>query len=95
MRPKLELLDKPLIEGILDEAFQLIEGPGVRVAPYVEDLLRSAGITVKEGVAHIPKSWPAACSTSFRADSASTSALANRPFTTAETRFTSTPALPA
>jgi trimethylamine--corrinoid protein Co-methyltransferase len=55
MRPKLELLDKPLIERILDEAFQLIESPGVRVAPYVEDLLRAAGITVKEGVAHIPE----------------------------------------
>lgn len=55
MRPKFQLLDKPLIERILDEAFQLIEDPGVRVAPYVEDLLRSAGITVKDGVAHIPE----------------------------------------
>src|SRR5271166_6010021 len=55
MRPKLELLDKPLIERILGEAFQLIEDPGVRVAPYVEELLRAAGITVKEGVAHIPE----------------------------------------
>ena len=55
MRPKLELLDKPLIERILDEAFQLIEDPGVRVAPYVQDLLRAAGITVTEGVAHIPE----------------------------------------
>lgn len=55
MRPKLQLLDNPLIERILDEAFQLIEDPGVRVAPYVEDLLRSAGITVKDGVAHIPE----------------------------------------
>ena len=55
MRPKLELLDKPLIVRILEEAFELIEDPGVRVAPYVEDLLRAAGITVKEGVAHIPE----------------------------------------
>jgi trimethylamine---corrinoid protein Co-methyltransferase len=55
MRPKLQLLDNPLIERILDEAFQLIEDPGVRVAPYVEDLLRSAGITVRDGVAHIPE----------------------------------------
>jgi trimethylamine:corrinoid methyltransferase-like protein len=55
MRPKLELLDKPLIERILAEAFQLIEDPGVRVAPYVEGLLRAAGITVKNGVAHIPE----------------------------------------
>src|SRR6201988_1180448 len=55
MKPKFEILDKPLIERILEEAFQLIEDPGVRVAPYVEDLLRGAGITVKEGVAHIPE----------------------------------------
>jgi len=55
MRPKLELLDKPLVERILDEAFQLIEDPGVRIAPYVEDLLRNAGVTVKDGVAHIPE----------------------------------------
>ncbi len=55
MRPKLELLDKSLIERILDEAFQLIEDPGVRVAPYVEDLLRAAGITVRDGVAHMPE----------------------------------------
>jgi trimethylamine:corrinoid methyltransferase-like protein len=27
----------------------------VRVAPYVESLLRAAGITVKEGIAHIPE----------------------------------------
>jgi len=55
MRPKLELLDKPLIERILDEAFQLIEDPGVRVAPYAFELLQSAGVTVKDGVAHIPE----------------------------------------
>jgi len=55
MRPKFELLDKPLIERILEEAFELIEDPGVRVAPYVVDLLRSAGITVKDNVAHIPE----------------------------------------
>jgi len=56
MRPKFELLDRPLIERILDEAFQLIDDPGVRVAPYVEELLRTAGITVKDGIAHIPES---------------------------------------
>jgi trimethylamine--corrinoid protein Co-methyltransferase len=55
MRPKLELLDKPLIERILEEAFQLIEDPGVRIAPCVEDLLRAAGISVTDGVAHIPE----------------------------------------
>jgi len=55
MRPKLELLDQPLIERILGEAFQLIEDPGVRVAPYVVELLRGAGINIKDGVAHIPE----------------------------------------
>ena len=55
MRPKLTLLDTSLIERILKEAFQLIDDPGVRVAPYVEDLLRAAGITITDGVAHIPE----------------------------------------
>jgi len=55
MRPKFQLLDKPLIERIVGEAFQLIENPGVRVAPYVEDLLRGAGVKVEVGVAHIPE----------------------------------------
>ena len=55
MRPKLELLDKTLIERILGEAFQLIADPGVRVAPYVFDLLRSAGVPIENGVAHIPE----------------------------------------
>jgi trimethylamine--corrinoid protein Co-methyltransferase len=55
MRPKLELLDQPLIERILGEAFQLIENPGVRVAPYVVELLREAGVRVTDGVAHIPE----------------------------------------
>jgi trimethylamine---corrinoid protein Co-methyltransferase len=55
MRPKLELLDRTLVERILGEAFQLIEDPGVRVAPYVVDLLRSAGVRVEDGVAHIPE----------------------------------------
>lgn len=56
MRPQFRLLDKTLIERILAEAFQLIEDPGVRVAPYVFDLLRGAGIKVHEGVARIPES---------------------------------------
>ena len=55
MKPKFELLDPPFIERILAEAFQLIEDPGVRVAPYVEELLRAAGIPVKDSVAHIPE----------------------------------------
>ena len=57
MRPKLELLDHPLIERILGEAFQLMENPGVRVAPAVFELLSSAGvpIDIDNGVAHIPE----------------------------------------
>ncbi len=43
MRPKFELLDKSLSVRILGEAFQLIEEPGVRVAPYVVELLRRGG----------------------------------------------------
>ena len=55
MRPRLELLGRPLIERVLAEAFQLIQDPGVRVAPYVVELLRSGGIEVADGIAHIPQ----------------------------------------
>jgi len=55
MRPKLHLLDDRLIQRILTEAFQLLETPGVRVAPCVFDLLASAGARVDNGVAHIPE----------------------------------------
>ncbi|HEX6505651.1 MAG TPA: trimethylamine methyltransferase family protein [Terriglobales bacterium] len=55
MRPKLELLDRPLIDRILGEAFALIQDPGVRVAPAVFELLSSAGVPVDNGVAHIPE----------------------------------------
>lgn len=54
MRPKFTILDTSLIERMLNEAFQLIDDPGVRIAPYVEDLLRGAGVAVNDGVAHIP-----------------------------------------
>lgn len=56
MRQRIELLDHALVERILDEAFQLIRNPGVRVAPYVFELLQSAGAQVENGVAHIPES---------------------------------------
>ena len=55
MRPTLRLLDEPLISRIESEAFQLIVNPGVRVAPYVYELLASAGARVENGVAHIPE----------------------------------------
>ncbi len=55
MRPKLQLLDQSLVDRIVAEAFELIETPGVRVAPYVVDLLASAGARVKDGIAHVPE----------------------------------------
>jgi trimethylamine--corrinoid protein Co-methyltransferase len=55
MRPRLQILDPALIDRILGEAFQLIESPGVRVAPFVFDLLKSAGARVENGLAHIPE----------------------------------------
>ena len=56
MRPRIQLLTTELIGRILREAFELLMNPGVRVgsAPVVE-LLRSAGIEVNDGVAHIPE----------------------------------------
>jgi trimethylamine:corrinoid methyltransferase-like protein len=55
MRPTLRLLDQVLVNRIVSEAFQLIENPGVRVAPYVFELLSTAGAKVEHGVAHIPE----------------------------------------
>ncbi len=55
MRPRLEILDKPLLQRVLDEAFQLIRDPGVRVAEAAVELLRSADARVEDGVAHIPE----------------------------------------
>ncbi|MGB8114647.1 MAG: trimethylamine methyltransferase family protein [Candidatus Sulfotelmatobacter sp.] len=55
MRPKFELLEPALIERILGEAFELIEDPGVRVAPCVVELLQAAGARVSDGIAHIPE----------------------------------------
>ena len=53
MRPRFQLLDESLMQQILAEAFHVVADPGVRVAPYVFDLLRGAGIDIHEGVAHI------------------------------------------
>jgi trimethylamine--corrinoid protein Co-methyltransferase len=55
MRPRLELLDGPLVERILAEAFTLIENPGFRIAPCAESLLRDAGARVENGLAHVPE----------------------------------------
>ncbi len=55
MTPKLQLLDSATIEKVLAEAFELIQNPGVRVAPVAADLLHAAGARVSEGIAHIPE----------------------------------------
>ncbi len=49
MQPKLELLSRELIDRILDEAFQLLMSPGVKVqAPEARRLLAEAGAPVDE-----------------------------------------------
>jgi len=58
MRPKLELLTSLQIGQILDEAFQLIQKPGIKVQyPEARQLLAEAGADVDESseVAHIPE----------------------------------------
>ncbi len=59
MQPKLELLNDELIQRILDEAFQLLMNPGVRVqSPEARKLLAEAGADVDDNteIAHIPES---------------------------------------
>ncbi len=56
MRPRLSLLDPPLLERILEEAFVLLMRPGVQVhGAAAAELLASAGAAIDAGVAHIPE----------------------------------------
>ncbi|HUH98016.1 MAG TPA: trimethylamine methyltransferase family protein [Anaerolineales bacterium] len=58
MQPKLELLSKELTNRILDEAFELLMNPGIKVqSEQARRLLAEAGATVDEGaeVARIPE----------------------------------------
>jgi trimethylamine--corrinoid protein Co-methyltransferase len=55
-QPKLELLDRELIERILGEAFELLLKPGVKVqSAEARELLAQAGATLDGDVAHIPE----------------------------------------
>ena len=52
--PKLALLNDVLLHRVLDEAFELLERPGIRVqSPAAVELLAGAGATVNDGVAHL------------------------------------------
>ncbi len=58
MQPKIELLNQELIARILEEAFQLMLKPGIKVqSSEARKLLADAGVTVDEAaeVAHIPE----------------------------------------
>jgi trimethylamine:corrinoid methyltransferase-like protein len=56
MRPKLELLDRLLVDRILEEAFALLETIGTKVgAAEALDLLVAAGARVENGAVHIPR----------------------------------------
>ena len=59
MQPKLSLLTADLVQRILDEAFQLLLKPGIKVQnPEARELLSSAGVPIDEEtlVAKIPES---------------------------------------
>ncbi|MGB8012358.1 MAG: trimethylamine methyltransferase family protein [Terriglobales bacterium] len=55
MKPRLQLLSPALTIRILSEAFELLMNPGVRVGSAVIDLLQSAGVEVKDGIARLPE----------------------------------------
>lgn len=56
MQPKLELLTPDLIARILDEAFQLMQHPGIKVqSPSARTLLLAAGATAVGDVVNIPE----------------------------------------
>jgi len=59
MQPKINLLSEELVKRILDEAYQLMVSPGIKVqSPEARALLAEAGVQVDEAneVAHIPES---------------------------------------
>jgi trimethylamine--corrinoid protein Co-methyltransferase len=56
MQPRIELLTTDLINRILDEAFQLMEKPGIKVqSDLARELLVAAGATVDGDVVQIPE----------------------------------------
>lgn len=56
MRPKLELLDREFVGRILEEAFALLETLGSKIGDAEAiGLLGSAGATIKDDIARIPK----------------------------------------
>jgi trimethylamine---corrinoid protein Co-methyltransferase len=56
VKPRFELLDRALIDRILEEAFALLMDPGIKVGtPEAAQLLASAGARVADGIAHIPE----------------------------------------
>jgi trimethylamine--corrinoid protein Co-methyltransferase len=57
MQPKINLLSDELVKQILDEAFQLLMNPGIKVqSPAARQLLEDAGALVdKDKVAHLPE----------------------------------------
>lgn len=53
-RPQFEILDAALLERVLEEAFELLRTPGIRVGGSdAMDLLAGAGAKVTDGIAHI------------------------------------------
>ncbi len=56
MQPKIKLLDDELVERILQEAFELMMDPGVKVqSPAAAELLAAHGARVEGEIAHIPQ----------------------------------------
>ena len=56
LRPKLELLDREMLDRILTEAFALLRSPGVKVGDEEgRALLAAAGARVEEEIAHLPE----------------------------------------
>src|SRR5512137_2045846 len=56
MRPKLELLSRDIIARVLDEAFQLMQEPGILVqSSHARELLVAAGASMDGEVVKIPE----------------------------------------
>ena len=62
LKPSLRLLSSDLVERALEEAFELLMDPGVRIGTSETlELLAGAGARTENGIAHIPRSLAERC----------------------------------
>ena len=69
LTPSLSLLSPDLVQRVVEEAFELLMNPGVRVGTSdALELLSAAGARIEDGIAHIPRKLAEPCLASVPRD---------------------------